>query len=473
VRLVGREREQSELQRFYDSAEAEFVVVYGRRRVGKTCLVHEFFGDRLTFAVTGVATSERAVQLRAFDDALADQSGRVLPASADWFEAFNRLRDFLRAVPRRKGAKKVVFIDEMPWLDTPRSGFVTALEHFWNGWAAGQPDILLVVCGSATSWISSKLLKNRGGLHNRVTGRIVLEPFSLKECAEYLDELHVSYRPAGIAETYMALGGIPYYLRQLKPGLSVVQNIDRLCFAQNAPLAGEFDELYRSLFHHPGRHIEVVRALARVLKGLTREEILAVTKLPPGGSLTSVLRDLEQCGFIERTREFTKSKKGYYYRLVDPFTLFYLKHMEHAVGGGADYWASRAGSPAANAWRGYTFELICSLHLPQIKRALGIAGVATQVSSWRSRRHDPGAQIDLVIDRRDRTINLCEIKFTTGEFTIEKRYREALERKVQAFQDETGTTRDVHLTLITTTGVRPNKHSHIVQSEVTLADLFA
>jgi hypothetical protein len=473
MELIGREAEQKELQRLYNSSEAEFVVVYGRRRVGKTFLVRQFFGDRIMFSLTGVASDSLREQLRGFDDALEQHGVTGLPPTRDWFEAFNRLRDFLARKPRRKSARRVVFIDEMPWLDTPKSGFVTALEHFWNGWAAAQPDVLLVVCGSSTSWIANKLLKNRRGLHNRVTGRIVLKPFTLAECAAYYRALNIRYQPEQIVEGYMVFGGIPFYLRQMAQGLSLVQNVDRLCFAENAPLAGEFEELFHSLFNKPGRHIDVVKALAAKLKGLTREEVVAATGLTGGGGLTRVLQDLEQAGFVQRYRDFTRAKKGFYYRLVDPFTLFHLRYIEPAAGGGPDYWASRADTARRSAWSGFTFELVCLLHVEQIKRALGIAGVATQVSSWRSRSADPGAQVDLLIDRRDRVINLCEIKFTQHPFAIDKRYAETLRRKVEAFAEETGTRRDLHLTLITSAGVKPNAYSHIVQSQVALADLFA
>jgi len=310
------------------------------------------------------------------------------------------------------------------------------------------------------------------GLHNRVTGRIFLEPFTLAECETYFRTRGVRYERKQIADCYMAFGGIPFYLRLMDKARSLPQNIDRLCFGKAAPLAGEFEELYHSLFRNPNRHIGIVRALAKKHKGLTREEIIAEAGIPPGGGLTKTLEDLEQCGFVRRYREFTKPKSGYLYRLVDPFTLFWLRFMD---GGGREegYWSKRIDSAARAAWAGYAFELVCFLHVPQIKRALGIAGVATEESSWRSVSAEPGAQVDLVIDRRDMTINLCEIKHYAGAFAIDKKTAASLERKRHAFQEETRTKKDLHLTMVTTFGVKPNAYSHILQSEVTADDLFA
>jgi AAA+ ATPase superfamily predicted ATPase len=471
LRIIGRVAEQAELRRFEESSEAEFVVVYGRRRVGKTFLVQEYFGTSIVFSWTGLAEPDMGLQLRNFDDALARRAGPGIRPAASWFEAFNALRDYLSTVPRRRGRKRVVFIDEMPWIDTPKSNFIAALEHFWNGWGASQRDLVLVVCGSATAWIVRKLLKNRAGLHNRVTGRISLGPFTLKECGDYFRELGLPYQPKQIADCYMVFGGVPFYLRQFTRGLSPIQNIDRLCFEPGAPLAGEFEELYRSLFRHPGRHITVVEALARKLTGLTRDEVVLATGLPSGGTLTETLRDLEQCGFIRSYRDFANLKKGLRYRIADPFTLFHFKHLANAPRGQSGYWSARSGSAARGAWSGFTFELVCLVHIDQIKRALGIAGVATTESQWRSRA-DPGAQIDLVIDRHDQTINLCEIKYAGQEFAITKSYAQTLARKARVFTAEAGTRKDPHTTLITTFGIKPNLHSHTADSQVTLADLF-
>jgi AAA+ ATPase superfamily predicted ATPase len=474
LKLIGRIAEQEELKHYYESDESEFMVIYGRRRVGKTFLVEEYFGRGITFKLTGLAKADRRTQLRNFDDALARQSKKAHRATVDWFEAFNLLRDYLEDVSRVKGRKRVVFIDEMPWLDTPKSGFITALEHFWNSWAVSQKDILLIVCGSATSWVTKKLLKNRKGLHNRVTGRIGLKPFTLRECEEFYRSAGIGYERKQILESYMIYGGIPYYLRLMRKGQSLTQNVDRLCFADGGVLRGEFEELYRSLFHNPGRHISIVETLCKKMSGMTRDEISEAVGMSPGGTLSEVLGELEQCGFIRRFRDFTKTTKGQLYQIIDPFTIFSIKQMRgHTASEGVAHWAVRTDHPSRRAWSGYAFELTCLNHMAQIVKKLGISGVAVEFSAWRSQHSEPGAQVDLVIDRRDMTVNLCEMKYVAREFTIDKRYADELVNKREVFRDETQTRKDIHLTMVTTFGVKQNAHSHLIQSEVTIDDLFA
>jgi hypothetical protein len=468
VEIVGRVEPKRELQHHLDSRESEFVVVYGRRRVGKTYLVREYLSDHIVVHVTGLARSGCALQIRNFNEVL-DRCGAPTPHGSDWFATFNRLRDWLAAMPPQAG-KRVVFLDEMPWMDTPRSGFIAALEHFWNSWAVAQPDIMLVVCGSATSWIMGKLLKNRGGLHNRVTGRIVLQPFTLRECEEYFAYLGMPYGRQHILESHMILGGVPFYLRMMRPDRSLAQNVDELCLGDDARLNGEFDELYFSLFRNAERHIDVVTSLSERLMGLGRQEIAAATGIAQGGTLTSILRDLQACGFIRSYRAYGRVQRGTLYQLVDPFTLFALRFM--TARSPRMSWLAGIDNPRRRAWTGYAFESVCLVHVDRIKAALGISGVLTDVSSWRSTTASPGAQIDLVIDRRDQTINLCEMKYTSEPFVIDKSYAETWERKRGVFRAETGTRKDLHLTLVSPRGVAPGRYRHTVQSVITLDDLF-
>ena len=471
MRIVGREREKAELRRLLASSESEFLVVYGRRRVGKTFLVREYFGPGIVFHVTGLLDDALATQLANFDDALDGCGERLATPSTSWMTAFNRLRDHLKRSPVPATGKRVVFLDEMPWMATPRSGFLTALEHFWNGWAVAQPDILLVVCGSATSWVVKKLLRDRGGLHNRVTSRLLLEPFTLRECEEYVEALGLALRRKQILEAYMVFGGVPYYLRLLRPDRSLAQNIDALCFAPAAPLLTEFEQLMHSLFTHAERHIAVIEAIGARLKGLTQAEIVAASGVASGGTLTQILHDLESCGFLRAYHEFTTPRHDITYQLIDPFSLFHLRYLKDRTSADTTGWLTGVDDPARRVWSGYAFELACLLHVDQIKAALGIAGVATSVAAWRS-SGDPGAQIDLVIDRRDMTINLCEMKYAGGVLVLDKRLADALERKRAVFLGETGTDKDVHLTLVTTFGVTRSKHAGVITSEVTMDDLF-
>lgn len=470
--LIGRRDAQFELDRLCETKRSEFVVISGRRRVGKTYLVREYFGNEFAFYATGVAGGNGRAQRLSFNKSLREYGSKGGTAS-DWFEAFDQLEQLLseQDVHREElGGKRVVFIDELPWLDTPRSDFLTALELFWNRWGSAQKDLLLVVCGSATSWIIRNLFKNRGGLHNRVTARIHLEPFTLRECEEYYQLNGISLSRFQMIESYMVFGGIPYYLDLLHRRLGLAQNIDRLCFAPHGALRGEFDELYHSLFKHAERHVSVVRALATRGAGLTRDELSHRSGVANGGTLTNTLEELEACGFVRKYREYGKKKNGATYQLIDPFTLFYLRFMEESKS--ERFWSENYGSGRTNAWEGYAFELVCLLHVNQLRAALGIAGVSYEASTWHSSKSDPGAQIDLLIDRADGVINLCEMKFSQDLYEITSSYEAALRHKAAVFARETGTSKALHLTLVCTQGVKHNAHRGVLQAEIDMDSLF-
>ncbi|MDR2823799.1 MAG: ATP-binding protein [Prevotellaceae bacterium] len=468
MEIAGRHKERATLQRFYESETPEFVAVYGRRRTGKTYLIKEFFRDRFSFYISGLANAEKEEQIEAFRDALNFYGKMPYPKAETWLEAFRQLVHLLEHSGQK--GKKVIFIDELPWFDTPRSGFITALEFFWNSWASARADILLIVCGSATSWIINKLLKNKGGLHNRVTHRLPLAPFTLSECEEYFKYKKIIFDKKSMVELYMIFGGIPFYLNMLEKRLSVAQNVDKLCFAKDGELKDEFSVLYASLFRNYENYIAVVKALSKKTKGLMREEIIAETDLQ-GGGLTKILEELEQCDFIRKYYSIGKKTKYAIYQLVDCFSLFYYNFMENNKSG-KNFWTSMIDNAAHRAWSGYAFELVCLMHEEQIKQRLGIAGVLTNSGSWRSLKTTPATQIDLVIDRNDRIINLCEMKYANTEFVIDKKYDEELRNKKAAFIAETKTRKGVHLTLLTTYGVKRNEFWNNIQSEVVMEDLF-
>ena len=470
AQVIGRLPEIKSLEEYYYSSRPEFIVVYGRRRVGKTFLIKELFNDKFAFYFTGSVNVKIKTNLLMFDAALRQFGHRNNYMSKNWFDAFNQLRDLLS---QDKGTRKVVFIDEMPWLDTPKSEFLSAFDYFWNSWASSNPDIMFIGCGSATAWITKNIFKNRGGLHNRLTGRIYIEPFTIGECEEYFEARSIVITRYQLAECYMILGGIPYYLSLFEKGLSFTQNIDKLCFAKQAKLKNEFAELFGSLFKHPDRHIEIVFALASKRSGMSLKEICEYAKIPFGGNVSKIMDDLEQCGFIEKYSDFTKRKRGTQFYLVDSFTLFYLEFMKNNTFKDEYYWTNFIENGRHRAWSGYAFEQLCRLHLPQIKRKLGISGVSTSTTSWKSNGSAPGAQIDLVIKRNDGVINLCEMKYTKHEFTISRDYANELEKKASVFRMESKTKYAIHITMITTFGVSRTGYFSIMQSEVTLDDLFA
>jgi hypothetical protein len=437
--------------------------------VGKTFLIREFFDNDFAFQVTGMENIGKHEQLQNFHTALMRQGSAASTQPSSWFEAFEFLIDLLEGKQSTK--RKVVFIDELPWFDTHRSGFISALEHFWNSWASAHHEVMLIVCGSATSWMLNNLIKNHGGLYNRVTRTIALEPFTLKECEEYCKEQGLRYSRYQMIESYMVFGGVPFYLSLMESRLGFAQNVDKLCFEQGAVLRNEFSRLYSSLFKRPEHYVEAVRALSAKKSGLTREALSTALSFADGGTLTKILEELEQCAFIRRYYSFGKKKRDTIYQLIDPFSLFHLNFMEEADKD-EDFWLKYSSKGSHNAWAGYAFEQVCFAHVREVKKALGISGILTSVSAWSSKVSTPGAQIDLVIDRDDNAISLCELKYSNKVFTIDADYERKLLHKRAAFEDETKTRKATHLTMVTTYGLRRNSHSGIIQSEVTMDDLF-
>lgn len=454
-----------------ESERSEFVVVYGRRRIGKTFLVRRFFKDNYAFSFVGKHEMRREQQLAEFAKELMCYShSTFVPQLKNWTEAFDALQRLLETynIP----GKKVVFFDEMPWMDTPKSDFVSALENFWNGWANMRDDIVLVACGSATSWMVDKLLYNQGGLFNRITQKIYLRPFKLSEMEQYLDEKHFGWNRYQIAQCYMILGGIPFYLTLLNPKLSLLSNIDELFFADaHAMLRTEYNELYSTLFKRPDNYLAVIRMLTERKEGFTRKEINEKTKLG-GAALSKILSDLEQCDFIFSYARYGNAKNNAIYRIKDFYTLFYYKYVNGIDTKDSLRWTHLSSTPQVSSWQGFSFELLCLLHLDEIKKALGIDRILNDASAWRSKQPEQNTQIDLVIERADHNINLCEMKFSSGMYAIDKGYEQKLRERMSIFLAETMTRCSTRITLVTTYGVLQNKHSGIVNDEVLLDDLF-
>ena len=469
--LIGRNKEKAILQEALDKEESQFIAVYGRRRVGKTYLIRESYGYQFYFQFTGAARTSFKQQLARFALALQEQGLKDAPTEIkSWMEAFSLLK---RLINQKDGGKKVIFLDELPWLDTPRSGFLSELEVFWNGWASARKDIVLVVCGSATSWMVNKIIKNKGGLHNRLTQRIALKPFTLKLCKELTISNGVELSQRQIIEAYMIFGGVPYYWSLLKKGASLAQEVDRLIFSDGGEMYDEFSMLYASLFKKPEPYIKVISLLADKNYGMTRQELISAGGFNDNGAFTDILSDLEWCGFIRSYQNTGKQVKDIVYQLVDNFTVFYYTFVkDHRRT--QNYWQTMQGKSKYNAWCGLAFERVCLWHTEQIKAKLGISGVVTTENAWRNTAKDdvPGAQIDLLINRGDGITDICEIKFSNEEYAITSEYMEKLLQKKSVYQTVTKTQNAVHLVMITTFGLAKNAHYGEIQNEVTAEDLF-
>ena len=477
AKIIGRKKEQDELLRILNRQQADLVAVYGRRRVGKTFLIRETLKEHFVFYHTGISPIEiqgqnlLEAQLTAFASTLTFSGAAINGKPKNWIEAFDWLRDFL--TEQDKSKRIVVFLDEMPWMDTPRSGFMSAFEHFWNGWASGQENLMMVVCGSATSWIEDHLINNYGGLYGRTTAEIQLSPFTLYETEQMLHALGVNMSRYDIVQTYMAVGGIPYYLSYFQPGKSLAQMLDILFFNHKSKFQNEFDRLFNSIFISPDRYKKIVRLLAKRHIGYSRDDISIMTGIPSGKDLTKMLRTLESSDFIIRYKPFENDRKHLLYRLTDPFCLFYLRFVEdHTTT--PDFWTTHEHAPAIASWRGIAFEDVCLCHIPQLKSALGISGVATEASPWTMQGdegHD-GMQIDLILDRNDRVVSLCEMKFTSTEFNVDKSYDMKLRNRIQQIQQLVSRRHHVQMVLVTTFGLKYGVHSGIFQQTLTADDLF-
>lgn len=463
--LIGREQEKDTLLSALNSDQSEFIAVYGRRRVGKTFLIRETFNYHFAFDHTGILDAPLKEQLYEFRESLyrAGMGRKALPRT--WYEAFHLLEGWLAGMPE---GKKVVFVDELPWMDTTRSNFIRALDHFWNSWAAARKDIVLVVCGSATSWIIDNIIMNYGGLHNRITKKIHLRPFTLHECELLCQWRNLGYKRNHIMEAYMAMGGIPYYWSFLKKGLSVAQNFDRMFFDEDGELAREYDALYASLFRNPTIHIKLIQALSTKKAGMGRQALIDTTKLADNDQFSKALRELEQCGFIRKYTCLDKVNKDATYQLMDNYTLFYFQFVTHNTNGDRTFWTSMYNSPLHNSWAGLAYERVCLQHLDQIKKALGFNAVISTAHSWTA----PGVQIDLLIDRNDGVINVCEMKYCKGKYALDAEEMERMQHRIDRLQEETQTTKAILLTLITSYGVTPTSDTHAIHSMLTMDDLF-
>lgn len=469
--MVGRIKETKELANALASDQSEFVAIYGRRRIGKTFLVNELVGGQYAFQHSGAENSGTREQLDYFRQSISLYGNCRCPRLANWREAFFELEKLLQ---KSTAPKKIVFLDEVPWMDTPKSGFLPAFEHFWNGWASLRKDILLIICGSATSWMVNEVLCNRGGLHNRVTRPIPMFPFSLKECEEYAHWKRLPFDRRQIAECYMALGGVAYYWSLLDSDLSVAQNMDRLFFAKDAKLADEFHRLFASLFRKGRAHVEVVTHLAERRQGMTLSEIKGKVGTA-GGAMTKVMRELKECGFVRVNPIIGSKKKDAIYQLIDNFILFHFRFLQNRLSDEEHFWELSYEKPVVNTWRGLSFERLCFWHIPQIKQALGISGILAGVYSWRSKSNAPNvddAQIDMLIDRSDRIVNVCEMKFSSERYAMTEAESNRLSRRIELFREATNTSKGLMPTLITSCGMKRNAHSGIIRAEVTLDDLF-
>ncbi len=474
MKLIGRKIQQETFHNLAQSTESKLVAVIGRRRIGKTFLVRKYYRDTFAFEITGLLNGNLKDQLENFTSCLIKQGLKIasLARPTSWIEAFQLLELHLAQIKHKR--KKVIFLDELPWMDTPRSKFIMAFENFWNSYCTKRNDIICVVCGSAASWMIKKIVNNRGGLHNRISEVIRLKPFSLRETEAFLKEKGIRWSRYDIIQLQLVLGGVPYYLDLIRKGESFTQFIDRVCFKKEGNLYDEYNKLFSSLFAENSDHQKVVEILSKKKIGMTRKELISHSSFKSGGTLTQILLELEESTFIESMVPYSYKKSKSQYKLTDSFSIFYHKFMVVKGKRNKSTWSKIVRSPSWISWSGFAYERLCFSHIIQIKKALNIEAIESEASTWSISNQDQGAQIDMVIDRTDRVVNVCEIKFSQNTYTIDKEYAKNLRNKLHSFSllpDNKKKT--LFLTMIAPFGVKENPYYHeLVQNVIEMDAMF-
>lgn len=473
--MIGRAEQTKIMKNALRLKKSSFIAITGRRRVGKTYIVRELFADNFCLTVTGIQNATMQTQINNFIQKITEYSNNLplVGTIKNWQEVFILLKTYLKSLPKNK--KQVIFIDELPWISNPKSGFIQLLAHLWNDYLSHEKHFVLVVCGSATSWITQKIINDKGGFHNRVNIPIHLQPFTLAETKLFLKSKNISFTDCGIAEIYMTFGGLPYYLEQINKGESPMKAIERLCFEETGILKYEYNNLYKALFENWESHEAIVAALALHQKGLTREAIIQKTKIAAGGNFTRTINDLVVTGFVVEYTPFGKKKRGSIYKLVDEFSVFYHRFMKGNEKKEASLWQTIATSQKYKIWKGLAFESLCLKHINEIKKALGIQNVYTETSSFSriGAVESNGFQIDLIIDRKDATINLCECKFYESNFEISKKYAQEIKMRKAGFIEFSKTKKMVLNTFIANETIIENEHSlEVVDNFIHLSKLM-
>ncbi len=480
--IVGRKKELQILERLWESKDSEFLALYGRRRVGKTFLIRQYFSKKGIFLETaGLKDRPMKVQIENFMKALSEIFYHQVPIKTpnSWDEAFDLLTKNLKTIPSSQ--KVVIFFDELPWMATKRSGLLQSLDHYWNLHWSKMSHLIFITCGSAASWMLDKLIYAKGGLHKRITQKILLEPFTLIETRDFFVSRSIHLNHKQILDLYLAIGGIPFYLKAVQKGLSAAQIIDQLCFDKNGLLYDEFNNLFNSLFTQAVENLAIVKAIVKNGNSLSREGIIAATGVASGGTLNARLRELEVSGFIKGFIPYGKKSRNQFFQVIDEFTLFHLQWIAPILKDKGfleeHYWQRRVKTPAASSWLGQAFENVCLKHVTQIRLALNLQNNSCKIGNWqyipKKGSKEEGAQIDLLFDRDDGIINLCEIKYSEHSFSIDKTYAKQLVQKITVFEKHFPTKKLIFLCLIVPEGLKKSIWSEdLITQVVTLDNLF-
>ncbi len=472
--MVGRKPQLEQIELLKKSNKSEFVAIMGRRRVGKTYLIDNAFADTICFQMSGIQKGSTKVQLQNFQRKLlvCNKKKKITNAPKDWGEAFFQLQEYLETLSKKK--KQAIFLDELPWMATAKSIFLQHLAHFWNDYLSKQNHFILIICGSASSWLVKQVTNDKGGLHNRITSVIKLEPFSLLETSLFLASKNIQFAVQDVAKIYMAMGGIPYYLDDIQKGESATQAIERMCFEPGGKLNIEYDNLYKALFKNAHIHERIVTTISSAQKGMLRSEIILKSKVQDGGPFNRAMQELLDCGFIITVNQYGQKKRDEVYKLHDEYTAFYHRFIKTNKKFTKGMWLQLAATQSYKSWLGHAYELLVFRHLPQVKQKLGIAGIYSEVSAhYYNMGKQGGLQIDLLIDRKDNTINYCEMKYYEDNFAFTKTFSDSIKEKMIQFKNVSKTRKQIFLTMITNYAIKENEYSlELMQNNIVLDDLF-
>lgn len=482
--VIGRAKEKAELKTVLESKKSEFLGIYGRRRIGKTFLIREYFKNMkgvqfLSFQ--GQKDVDTKTQIDTFYHELEKQFkiNYQLKRARDWQGAFHDFDKFIeKHTLENKKDVIVLFLDELPWFCNSKAGFLPALDYYWNQRWSANAKMKLIVCGSAASWMIKNVVNAKGGLHNRLTKKMYIAPFQFVEVKEFSKTNKLNFTDTQLLQIYMVLGGVPFYWSLLKKTTPISKQIDDLLFGKNAILKNELQNIFRSLFDNSELHLRIVKILSAAKSGIERNTLLNKCQIKSGGQASQYLDNLIHSGFIESFHLFGNKKKLTLFRLIDSFSYFDSYWSKQSLGLVA-FWQNKIQTPKLNTWAGYAFENFCLQHINQIIKALEIDRQVEAIHSWHSidqnKKGDieeKGAQIDLIIERMDGVLHVIEIKYSQNEFVLKKEDAKNILNKVDRFKEKTQYRGQIKINLVTPIGLKKGLwNDEVFDKTITLKDL--
>jgi hypothetical protein len=408
--FVGRKNELRMLNDAYRSGKDELVVLYGRRRIGKSSLVKRFAEKKKAYyefeALEGETTPG---QINHFLQQLKKQIDDPILDSvrfANWEQVFTYLTE--KVINRKSKVKKILFLDELPWMAAGRIRLVSLLKYYWdNHWKSKH--VMLILCGSVASFMVKKVLHSNA-LYGRTTIEILLKGFSPEEAARLLSKKRSREETLNYQ---LVFGGVPKYLEQINTSQSFNKNMNTLCFSPHGIMLKEVERIFYSQFREPRTYLKIINLLKNGIFSLS--EISSKTKIPSGGGLKQYLKNLERAEMIRSYIPFDRSGNSKFkkYTLADEFLVFFFKYMGPNLRVIKESSSRRLFETLTqnsfDSWLGFAFERFCLKHAGLLALVMDFADDILLASPY-FKKNDERFQIDLLYQRADRVITVCEIK---------------------------------------------------------------